>query len=84
MYSELLESLCLQCVCVCALCVCVCVYVYVHCVCVRMCIVYVYVIYICHGEEVYMVNIQPETEFRGSLQIYPRAEGEGYIVANYR
>ena len=39
-------------------------------------------LYIYHGEEVYMVNIQPETEVRGSLQIYPRAEGEGYIVAN--
>ena len=26
-----------------------------------------------------MVNIQPEV--RGSLQIYPQAEGEGYIVA---
>ena len=31
-----------------------------------------------------MVNIEPETEVRGSLQIYPRAEGEVYIVANYR
>ena len=31
-----------------------------------------------------MVNIQPETEVRGSLQIYPRAKDEGYIVANYR
>ena len=40
-----------------------------------------YRLYIYHGEEVYMVNIQPETEVRGSLQIYPRAEGEGYIVA---
>ena len=31
-----------------------------------------------------MVNIQPETEVRGSLRIYHRAKGDGYnIVANY-
>ena len=29
-----------------------------------------------------MLNIQPQTDVRGSLQIYPQAEGEGYIVAN--
>ena len=46
-------------------------------------VIYVRVIRIYHGEE---VNIQPETEVRGSFQIpvYPQAEGEGYIVANYR
>ena len=36
-----------------------------------------------HGE-VYIVKLQPETEFRGSLQIYPQAEGEGYILSNYQ
>ena len=41
-------------------------------------------LYVYHGEEVYMVNIQLETEVRGSLQIYPRAEDEGYIVAHYQ
>ena len=31
-----------------------------------------------------MVNMQPETKFRGSLQIYPQAEGEGYVIAKYQ
>ena len=39
----------------------------------------IHTVYVYHGEEVYMVNIQPETKVRGSLEIYPRAKGEGYI-----